>query len=107
MIGCYETKGDDKWISNSLLMAPMPTASTSQILGVNDVLNRLRVCYNRRTLAGEFMMTNKYLMHDLLKLDLWNEKIKNNIANNGSVQHIEAVPQEIRNKYKTVWEMHA
>jgi len=52
------------------------------------------------------MMTNKYLMHDLLKLDLWNEKIKNNIiANNGSVQHIEAVPQEIRNKYKTVWEI--
>ena len=83
-------------------------ASTSQILGVNECIEPITSnIYNRRTLAGEFMMTNKYLMHDLLKLDLWNEKIKNNIiANNGSVQHIEAVPQEIRNKYKTVWEIH-
>lgn len=94
-------------LRNSLLMAPMPTASTSQILGVNECIEPITSnIYNRRTLAGEFMMTNKYLMHDLLKLDLWNEKIKNNIiANNGSVQHIEAVPQEIRNKYKTVWEI--
>lgn len=94
-------------IRNSLLMAPMPTASTSQILGYNECIEPITSnIYNRRTLAGEFILTNKYLMSDLLKLDLWNEKIKNNIiANNGSVQHIETIPQEIRDKYKTVWEL--
>ena len=94
-------------IRNSLLLAPMPTASTSQILGYNECIEPITSnIYNRRTLAGEFILTNKYLMSDLLKLDLWNEKIKNNIiANNGSVQHIETIPQEIRDKYKTVWEL--
>ena len=94
-------------IRNSLLMAPMPTASTSQILGYNECIEPITSnIYNRRTMAGEFILTNKYLMSDLLKLDLWNEKIKNNIiANNGSVQHIETIPQEIRDKYKTVWEL--
>lgn len=94
-------------IRNSLLMAPMPTASTSQILGYNECIEPITSnIYNRRTMAGEFILTNKYLMTDLLKLDLWNDKIKNNIiANNGSVQHIEAIPQEIRDKYKTVWEL--
>jgi ribonucleoside-diphosphate reductase alpha chain len=94
-------------IRNSLLMAPMPTASTSQILGYNECIEPITSnIYNRRTMAGEFILTNKYLMSDLLKLDLWNDKIKNNIiANNGSVQHIEAIPQEIRDKYKTVWEL--
>ena len=92
---------------NSLLVAPMPTASTSQILGFNECIEPITSnIYSRRTLAGEFIMANKYLMADLIKLDLWNEKIKNNIiANNGSVQHIEAIPQEIRDKYKTVWEI--
>jgi ribonucleotide reductase alpha subunit len=92
---------------NSLLVAPMPTASTSQILGFNECIEPLTSnIYSRRTLAGEFILANKYLMHDLIKLDLWNEKIKNNIiANNGSVQHIEVIPQEIRDKYKTVWEI--
>jgi ribonucleoside-diphosphate reductase alpha chain len=94
-------------LRNSLLLAPMPTASTSQILGFNECIEPVTSnIYSRRTLAGEFIMTNKYLMNDLLKLDLWNDKIKNNIiANNGSVQHIEAIPQKVRDKYKTVWEL--
>ena len=94
-------------LRNSLLLAPMPTASTSQILGVNECIEPITSnIYNRRTLAGEFMLTNKYLMEDLSKLDLWNEKIKNNIiANNGSIQHIDMIPQEIKDKYKTVWEI--
>ena len=94
-------------LRNSLLMAPMPTASTSQILGFNECIEPITSnIYNRRTLAGEFILANKYLMNDLIKLDLWNEKIKNNIiANHGSVQHIDVIPQEIREKYKTVWEI--
>jgi len=94
-------------LRNSLLMAPMPTASTSQILGFNECIEPITSnIYNRRTLAGEFILANKYLMNDLIKLDLWNEKIKNNIiANHGSVQHIDVIPPEIREKYKTVWEI--
>jgi ribonucleoside-diphosphate reductase alpha subunit len=94
-------------LRNSLLMAPMPTASTSQILGFNECIEPITSnIYNRRTLAGEFILANKYLMNDLIKLDLWNEKTKNNIiANHGSVQHIETIPMEIREKYKTVWEI--
>lgn len=92
---------------NSLLTAPMPTASTSQILGYNECIEPITSnIYNRRTIAGEFILANKYLMHDLLKLDLWNEKIKNNIiANNGSIQHLDQIPADIREKYKTVWEI--
>ena len=94
-------------LRNSLLLAPMPTASTSQILGNNECIEPITSnIYNRRTLAGEFILANKYLMKDLIQLDLWNEKVKNNIiANNGSVQHIDVIPQEIREKYKTVWEI--
>jgi ribonucleoside-diphosphate reductase alpha subunit len=94
-------------IRNSLLIAPMPTASTSQILGYNECIEPITSnIYNRRTIAGEFILTNKYLMNDLIKLDLWNEKMKNMIiANNGSVQHIDIIPVEIREKYKTVWEL--
>jgi len=94
-------------IRNSLLVAPMPTASTSQILGFNECIEPITSnIYNRRTLAGEFILANKYLMKDLLKLDMWNETIKNNIiANNGSIQHINNIPSEIREKYKTVWEL--
>ena len=94
-------------IRNSLLVAPMPTASTSQILGYNECIEPITSnIYNRRTIAGEFILTNKYLMNDLIKLDLWNEKMKNMIiANNGSVQHIDIIPAEIREKYKTVWEL--
>ena len=94
-------------LRNSLLLAPMPTASTSQILGYNECIEPITSnIYSRRTLAGEFIMTNKYLMRDLLDLGLWNDKIKNNIiANHGSIQQIDTIPSEIRAKYKTVWEI--
>jgi len=94
-------------LRNSLLMAPMPTASTSQILGYNECIEPITSnIYSRRTLAGEFIVTNKYLMRDLIALGMWNEKIKNHIiANNGSVQSMESVPAEIREKYRTVWEI--
>ena len=94
-------------IRNSLLLAPMPTASTSQILGYNECIEPITSnIYNRRTIAGEFILANKYLMNDLIELDMWNEKIKNNIiANNGSIQHIEFIPDNIKEKYKTVWEI--
>jgi ribonucleotide reductase alpha subunit len=85
----------------------MPTASTSQILGFNECFEPITSnIYNRRTIAGEFIMANKYLMKDLIQLDLWNEQIKNNIiANNGSIQHIDVIPEQIREKYRTVWEL--
>ena len=94
-------------LRNSLLIAPMPTASTSQILGYNECFEPLTSnLYTRRTLAGEFVVANKYLMKDLIALGLWNEKIKNNIiANKGSVQQLTVLPQHIRDKYKIVWEM--
>jgi ribonucleoside-diphosphate reductase alpha subunit len=94
-------------LRNSLLLAPMPTASTSQILGFNECIEPITSnIYSRRTNAGDFIQANKFMMMDLIKLDLWNEKIKNNIiANNGSIQQIELIPQEIKNKYKTVWEI--
>jgi len=94
-------------LRNSLLMAPMPTASTSQILGFNECFEPLTSnIYSRRTLAGEFVLANKYLMRDLIDLGIWNEKVKNNIiANKGSIQQLTMVPEHIRNKYKIVWEI--
>jgi len=94
-------------IRNSLLMAPMPTASTSQILGYNECFEPLTSnIYSRRTLAGEFVLANKYLMRDLIDLGLWNDKIKTNIiANKGSIQQLTMLPEHIRNKYKIVWEI--
>jgi ribonucleoside-diphosphate reductase alpha subunit len=94
-------------LRNSLLLAPMPTASTSQILGFNECIEPITTnIYSRRTLAGEFIQANRYLMADLINLNLWNEKIKNNmIANHGSIQHIVEIPQYIKDKYKTVWEI--
>ena len=94
-------------LRNSLLIAPMPTASTSQILGYNECFEPLTSnIYSRRTLAGEFVVANKYLMKDLMDLGLWNEKIKNNIiANKGSIQQIDMIPEHVRNKYRTVWEI--
>ena len=94
-------------LRNSLLMAPMPTASTSQILGNNECIEPITSnIYNRRTLAGEFIVANKYMMRDLLEINMWNEDIKNNIiANHGSIQQIDGIPQEIKDKYKTVWEI--
>lgn len=94
-------------LRNSLLVAPMPTASTSQILGYNECFEPLTSnIYSRRTLAGEFVVVNKYLMKELINLGLWNEQIKNNIiANKGSVQQLFNIPENIRNKYKIVWEI--
>ncbi len=94
-------------LRNSLLVAPMPTASTSQILGFNECFEPFTSnLYSRRTLAGEFVVVNKYLMKELIQLGLWNEQIKNNIiANKGSVQQLTILPEHIRNKYKIVWEM--
>jgi ribonucleoside-diphosphate reductase alpha chain len=94
-------------LRNSLLLAPMPTASTSQILGFNECIEPITSnIYNRRTIAGEFILANKYLMHDLINLGIWNDKVKNSIiANHGSIQHLDIVPVEIREKYKTVWEI--
>lgn len=94
-------------LRNSLLLAPMPTASTSQILGYNECIEPITSnIYSRRTMAGEFILANKYLMTELIGLRLWNEQVKNSIiANNGSIQQIEAIPEAIREKYKTVWEL--
>ena len=102
-----KSKIQKQGLRNSLLLAPMPTASTSQILGYNECIEPFTSnIYNRRTIAGEFMLTNKYLMKDLLNLGLWNEQVKNNIiANNGSIQQIEGLSQHIKDKYKTVWEI--
>lgn len=92
---------------NSLLLAPMPTASTSQILGFNECFEPFTSnIYSRRTMAGEFILTNKYLMRELIALGLWNTELKNNIiANQGSIQHIENLPEDMKQRYKTVWEI--
>lgn len=94
-------------VRNSLLVAPMPTASTSQILGNNECFEPYTSnCYTRRTLSGEFIMANKHLMKDLIALNLWNENMRQKlIATNGSVQPIPEIPQNIKDIYKTVWEI--
>ena len=94
-------------LRNSLLVAPMPTASTSQILGYNECFEPFTSnIYSRRTLAGEFVVVNKYLMRELIQLGHWNEQTKNNIiANKGSIQQLTVLPEHIRNKYKIVWEI--
>jgi ribonucleotide reductase alpha subunit len=94
-------------LRNSLLVAPMPTASTSQILGYNECFEPITSnLYSRRTLAGEFVVVNKYLMRELIDLGHWNEQIKNNIiSNKGSIQQLTVLPEHIRNKYKIVWEI--
>ena len=92
---------------NSLLIAPMPTASTSQILGNNECFEPFTSnLYSRRVLAGEFMVVNKYLVQDLSDLGLWTIEMRTEImANNGSVQGIERIPAELRELYKTAWEI--
>jgi ribonucleotide reductase alpha subunit len=89
-------------LRNSLLIAPMPTASTSQILGYNECFEPFTSnLYSRRTLAGEFVVVNKYLMKELIALGLWNEQIKNNIiANKGSVQQLNILPEHLRENTK-------
>ncbi|AAL01709.1 ribonucleotide reductase [Spodoptera litura nucleopolyhedrovirus] len=94
-------------LRNSLLLAPMPTASTAQILGNNESFEPFTSnIYQRRVLSGEFQVVNRHLVKDLTAIGLWNDTIKNLIIhNNGSVQRIESIPLEIRQLYKTVWEM--
>jgi len=92
---------------NSLLIALMPTASTSQILGNNECIEPFTSnMYSRRVLAGEFMVVNKYLVEDLVRLGLWTSEIRTDIiANGGSVQSIEKIPADLRELYRTVWEI--
>jgi len=94
-------------IRNSLLLAPMPTASTSQILGNNECFEPYTSnIYTRRTLSGEFIVVNKHLMKDLIEAGLWNDGMKNRmIEANGSIQNIAEIPQNIKDLYKTVWEI--
>ena len=94
-------------IRNSLLLAPMPTASTSQILGNNECFEPYTSnIYSRRTLSGEFAVINKHLLRDLVKLGLWDDNMKNRlIAANGSIQDFPEVPNNIKELYRTVWEI--
>ncbi len=116
----WGVKPSDKWdwnslkeevkkygVRNSLLLAPMPTASTSQILGNNECFEPYTSnIYTRRVLSGDFIVVNKYLLKDLVELGFWNNELKNKIiTNNGSIQNIEEIPQNIKDLYKTVWEI--
>ncbi|MEP0212703.1 MAG: ribonucleoside-diphosphate reductase subunit alpha [Cellulophaga sp.] len=94
-------------VRNSLLVAPMPTASTSQILGNNECFEPYTSnIYTRRVLSGEFIVVNKHLLEDLVQLGLWNESLKQELMRaNGSIQHIDIIPQDIKELYKTVWEL--
>ena len=94
-------------VRNSLLLAPMPTASTSQILGNNECFEPYTSnIYARRTLSGEYIVVNKHLLQDLIRLGYWNEEMREALmASNGSVQHIEGLSQEIKDLYKTTWEI--
>jgi len=102
-----KTSIQEHGIRNSLLLAPMPTASTSQILGNNECFEPYTSnIYTRRTLAGDYVLANKHLMKELVELGLWTEDLKNNIIlNKGSVQHIDGIPDNIKEKYKIVWEI--
>ena len=94
-------------VRNSLLVAPMPTASTSQILGNNEAFEPYTSnIYTRRVLSGEFIVVNKHLLEDLVEMELWDNNMKEEIMRaNGSIQHIDKIPQDIKDLYKTVWEM--
>ncbi|WP_297760701.1 ribonucleoside-diphosphate reductase subunit alpha [uncultured Muriicola sp.] len=94
-------------VRNSLLVAPMPTASTSQILGNNECFEPYTSnIYTRRVLSGEFIVVNKHLLEDLVELGLWNENLKQELMRaNGSVQNIKGIPEDIKELYKTVWEL--
>ncbi|MDX2084997.1 MAG: ribonucleoside-diphosphate reductase subunit alpha [Candidatus Melainabacteria bacterium] len=94
-------------LRNSLLLAPMPTASTSQILGNNECFEPYTSnIYTRRVLSGEFTVINKHLVRDLIRLNLWNDRLRNKVvAANGSIQHIDEIPDNLKQLYKTVWEI--
>ena len=102
-----KTKISQYGIRNSLLLAPMPTASTSQIMGFNECFEPFTSnLYKRKTLAGEFIMLNKYLVKDLIEKNLWSRNLKEEIIiNEGSIQNIEIIPDDIKSLYKTVWEI--
>jgi len=116
----WKVKPSDRWewealreevkqhgVRNSLLLAPMPTASTAQILGNNECFEPYTSnIYTRRVLSGEFVVVNKYLLRDLVKLNLWGEDLKNKIIGaNGSVANIPEIPQNLKDLYKTAWEI--
>jgi ribonucleoside-diphosphate reductase alpha chain len=94
-------------LRNSLLLAPMPTASTSQILGNNECFEPYTAnIYTRRTLSGEYIVVNKHLLKDLIRLGIWNDEMKHRLmAANGSIQSFDDIPQELKDMYKTVWEI--
>jgi ribonucleoside-diphosphate reductase alpha chain len=96
-----------KGMRNSLLVSPMPTASTAQILGNNESIEMFtNIIYSRKVLSGEFVLVNKHLVNDLRELKLWNkEMVDRIISKNGSIQSIESIPTDVKNIYKTVWEM--
>ncbi len=102
-----KAKIKESGVRNSLLLAPMPTASTSQILGNNECFEPYTSnIYSRRTLSGEYVVVNKHLLKDLVELGLWDHSMKERLmASNGSVQHMDDVPQNIKDLYKTVWEI--
>ena len=97
----------DNGVRNSLLVAPMPTASTSQILGNNECIEPITSnIYSRSVLAGTYVIVNKYLLNDLIALELWNDTLKNQIiSNGGTIQTIENIPDVIKNLYKTAWDL--
>jgi len=116
----WNVKPSDRWewdvlreevkehgVRNSLLLAPMPTASTAQILGNNECFEPYTSnIYTRRVLSGEFIVVNKHLLRDLVKLDIWSDDLKNKLmATNGSVQSIDEIPDNIKALYKTAWEL--
>ena len=98
---------EEHGLRNSLLLAPMPTASTSQILGNNECIEPYTSnIYSRRTLSGEYIVVNKHLLKDLIALGMWNDEMKEALmASNGSIQHIDGLPQNLKDLYKTVWEI--
>ena len=101
-------KDIEQWgVRNSLLLAPMPTASTSQIMGFNECFEPITSnLYKRKTLAGEFIVINKYLLQDLIELKLWNKDLKDEIIiNEGMIGKIDKIPEGIRSLYKTAWEL--
>ena len=116
----WKVKPNDRWewdllreevkkhgVRNSLLLAPMPTASTAQILGNNECFEPYTSnIYTRRVLSGEFIIVNKHLLRDLVKLGIWNDRLKNKLmASNGSIQNIDEIPENIKELYKTAWEI--
>ncbi|MEC8616273.1 MAG: ribonucleoside-diphosphate reductase subunit alpha [Bacteroidota bacterium] len=116
----WKVKPSDRWewellreevkkhgVRNSLLLAPMPTASTAQILGNNECFEPYTSnIYTRRVLSGEFIIVNKHLLRDLVKLGIWNDRLKNKLmASNGSIQNIDEIPENIKQLYKTAWEI--